>query len=110
NPKARLDEPAQRADFLGQQKSGSAAPKMELHRLPVRIQERSHQIQFLLQIFQIGRALPLLGGDDGRATTEPAKGLAKRQVKIEGEVSRTGVVAANVFQHELPGQLLAESR
>src|ERR1043165_4049562 len=83
---------------------------MDLHRLAFWIQRPAHQVQFFLDVFEIGRAFPLLSGDDGRTTAEPAQRLTKRQVEVEGEVTGALVIRANILQHYLARHLVAELR
>src|SRR5689334_3255354 len=83
---------------------------MELDRFPLWIEQRLHQIQFLFDVIEIITALFLIGRNYRRAAAKPAKRLAKRQMEIEREIARRGVIRANLFQESRRRNLIGEMR
>ena len=93
--KMRADDPAQCADFLRQQKRRRAATEMKLHHFAFAPNERGHDGQLALKIFEVLPACALVGGDDRGAAAIPAKRATEREVKIERKVFRRFSVLPN---------------
>src|SRR6266404_7352839 len=83
----RMNHFSKPTDLIGQRKGWGAAAEMKLGNFAIRIEQRLGQIHLALEIFYIVPALFLVGRDNRIAATEPAKRLAKRQVKIKGEIA-----------------------
>src|SRR5882672_10207580 len=86
------DHLAEFANLAWLQECWCPAAPVQLHSLAARADYRRHLREFLLEIVEVGGALPLLCGDDGRATAEPAKRLAEGKVEIQRKVALSAVV------------------
>src|ERR1043166_8740793 len=65
---------------------------MKLHRLPLRVHQRLHQVHLPLQVLKVVPALFLVGRDECRAPAKPAQCLAERQMEIQREAALPLVV------------------
>ena len=105
-----MDDFAEPSDFVRLQKCRRAAAEMELDGLALRIQPGRHFCHFAAQGLDVGHALVVVEGDDGRAAAEPAERFAERDVKIEREVARRAVVLLDLRGKLFPRDGVGEFR
>src|SRR5260221_11479108 len=83
---------------------------MKLDRLSLWMEQRLHQVHLAFEIAEIIAAFFLIGGDDRRATAEPAQGLAERQMEIEGEIARREIIGADFLDESFRRNFAGEMR
>src|SRR5262249_13697605 len=99
-----MDDVAETADFVRRKESGRAAAPMELGYFAPRLEQCGHLRHFFFEIVDVGLALLVIEGDDGRAATKPAKSFAKGDVIIEREVAFGAIVFENTLGEVGPHQ------
>ena len=82
-----VNQSREAVDLCRPEEIGRTAPEMKLHRLALPRNQGFVQGQFFLQQIQVIIGAALIQTRDHVATTEPAEGLAKRQMKIKRERS-----------------------
>ncbi len=87
----RLQQPG---DLRGAKEVRRAAAEMQLHHLPVRIEQGGDAVDLRVQHLQIMRATTLVAGDDAVAAAVEAGALAERHVHVERQRARHRILVA----------------
>ena len=86
-PEMPMQDRAESPDLVRLEESRRAAAEVHLDHSPVADAFFAKRGHLPVEVIEVVRPFPVLGGDDGRAAAEPAKRFAERDVAVERQVA-----------------------